>query len=182
MSDDERTRLLKPVSKPNEAEEATRVISGSSHAADRPRPQESNDAVTRLASSSPRPRTPSGPEQEHELVAGWLVVVSGPGRGHSLEIYFGMNSLGRATNQRIPLDFGDESISREAHAFVVFDDMQQDFYIQHGGKTNLVRLNGKPVLAPMELAHGDMIDIGSTRLMFVPLCSENFNWSSLEDK
>ncbi|MDJ0930641.1 FHA domain-containing protein [Breoghania sp.] len=60
---------------------------------------------------------------------------------------------------------------------MVYDEMQHDFYVRHGGKANLVRHNGKPVLAPTQLSHGDILDIGATKLMFVPLCSETFNWS-----
>ncbi|MGF0540258.1 FHA domain-containing protein [Agrobacterium sp. ES01] len=181
MSDEERTRLLKPASRPQTTDEATKVIGGTTATTATSPAMPDDEPVTRLASSSPREPAPVESQQQHELVAGWLVIVTGPGRGHSLEIYFGMNSLGRGRNQRIPLDFGDESISREGHAFVVFDDMQQDFYIQHGGKSNLIRLNGKPVLSPMQLSHGDMIDIGATRLMFVPLCSDTFSWSSSND-
>jgi hypothetical protein len=34
-------------------------------------------------------------------VAGWLVVVKGPGRGGFRPIFVGMNSIGRDTGQRI---------------------------------------------------------------------------------
>ena len=152
--------------------------------------------VTRVIGSGRPGRMPGEPEthvlrgvdqtQAHEgggvyeLTAGWLVVTAGPGRGASREIFFGMNSVGRSPDQRIPLDFGDESISREAHAFIVYDEMQHDFYVQHGGKANLVRLNGKPVLAPAELKHGDILEVGATKLLFVPLCSESFNWSDTQ--
>jgi hypothetical protein len=179
MSDEDRTRILKP-QKSTGTDEATKII-GRTTTVDQSNGDGGDDEpVTRLVSRQSKPAA-SEPAQEHELVAGWLVVVSGPGRGCSREIYFGMNSVGRAQDQRIPLDFGDEGISRESHAFIVYDDLQQDFYIQHGGKANLIRLNGKPVLAPMELSHGDQIDIGNTRLMFVPLCSENFDWSDKND-
>ncbi|MBT9373315.1 FHA domain-containing protein [Rhizobium sp. CSW-27] len=177
MSDDERTRVVRPSVMEPGSDAVTRAAGRSATATHRPH-LEGDAPATRLARSASPHRAENN--VVHDLVAGWLVVVAGPGRGCAREIYFGMNSLGRADNQRISLNFGDETISRESHAFVVFDDMQQDFYIQHGGKSNLVRLNGKPVLAPMELAKGDMIDVGSTRLMFVPLCSETFNWSDTE--
>lgn len=180
MSDEDRTRILRP--QPSKStDEATRIVARTGATDQVPSANTEDEPVTRLLGRQAKPAEPS-PNEEYELVAGWLVVVSGPGRGCSREIYFGMNSVGRGQNQRIPLDFGDEGISRESHAFIVYDDLQQDFYIQHGGKANLVRLNGKPVLAPAELATGDQIDIGSTRLMFVPLCSESFNWSDKNDK
>jgi hypothetical protein len=110
-------------------------------------------------------------------VAGWLVVVKGPGRGGFRPIFVGMNSVGRDSNQRISLSFGDDSISREDHAYIAYDEEQRRFYLQHGGKANLVRLAGRPVLSPTELSPHDLIRIGKTTLRFVPLCSEHFAWS-----
>jgi hypothetical protein len=110
-------------------------------------------------------------------VAGWLVIVKGPGRGGFRPIYVGMNSIGRDPSQRISLSFGDDMISREEHAFVAYDEEDRRFYLQHGGKANLVRLGGRPVLAPTELAAYDLIRIGKTTLRFIPLCGENFSWS-----
>jgi hypothetical protein len=114
---------------------------------------------------------------DFELAAGWLVIIDGPGRGVTREIYYGMNSVGRGQGERISLDFGDTSISREAHAYIVFDEKKNDFYIQHGGKSNLVRLNDAPVLAPIQMKKGDIIEIGATRVMFVPLCGDDFSWN-----
>ncbi len=116
-------------------------------------------------------------DNENGPVVGWLVVVEGPGRGNACEIHYGMNSIGRGEGEKIRLDFGDDTVSREAHAFIVFDDKQQDFYVQHGGKSNLVRLNDLPVMSPMAMKRGDRIDVGATRLMFVPLCDADFNWN-----
>lgn len=115
---------------------------------------------------------------ETEPVAGWIVVVKGPGRGGFRPVYVGMNSVGRASSQRIPIDFGDESISREEHAFITYDDETRTFYLQHGGKSNLVRLGGKPVLAPTELKAGDLFRIGNTTFRFVACCGSDFDWAT----
>ena len=45
---------------------------------------------------------------EAEPVAGWVVVVKGPGRGAFRPVYVGMNSVGRDPSQRVSLSFGDE--------------------------------------------------------------------------
>ncbi|HEX2839719.1 FHA domain-containing protein [Hyphomicrobium sp.] len=110
-------------------------------------------------------------------VAGWIVIVKGPGRGGFRPVFVGMNSVGRGPDQRISLDFGDESISREEHAFITFDDETQTFYLQHGGKSNLVRLGGKPVLAPTELKPNDIFRIGNTTFRFVACCGPDFSWN-----
>lgn len=112
-----------------------------------------------------------------EPVAGWIVVVKGPGRGGFRPVYVGMNSVGRAPSQRISLDFGDESISREEHAFITYDDETRTFYLQHGGKSNLVRLGGAPVLQPTVLKPNDLFRIGNTTARFVACCGPDFNWS-----
>lgn len=112
-----------------------------------------------------------------EPVAGWIVVVKGPGRGGFCPVYVGMNSVGRAPSQRISLDFGDESISREEHAFITYDDETRTFYLQHGGKSNLVRLGGAPVLQPTVLKPNDLFRIGNTTFRFVACCGPDFNWS-----
>ena len=108
---------------------------------------------------------------------GWLVVVKGPGRGTAFTLQGGVAQIGRGAGQAVRLDFGDNSISRENHAAVAYDDESQTFYIGHGGKANLVRRNGRPVLSTEEMSPGDLIVIGETTLKFVPLCGPQFSWA-----
>ena len=126
---------------------------------------------------SPKTQYIRSGDTDADPVAGWLVVVKGPGRGGFRPIYVGMNSIGRETNQRISLSFGDDMISREEHAFIAYDEESRQFYLQHGGKANLVRLAGRPVLSPTELQPYDLIRIGKTTLRFIPLCGPDFAWS-----
>ena len=114
---------------------------------------------------------------ETDPVAGWVVVIKGQGRGDFRPIYAGMNSVGRDASQRISLNFGDESISREEHAFITYDEEQRCFYLQHGGKPNIIRLGTTPVLTPMELKPYELIRIGRTTLRFIPCCGPHFSWS-----
>ncbi len=111
-----------------------------------------------------------------EPVVGWLVIVDGPGKGNFVKLGFGMNSIGRATESRVSIDFGDDQISRENHAFLTYDTKNRKFYIQHGGGANLTYLGNSPVLQPFELKGNEVISIGNTKLYFVPFCGENFNW------
>ena len=110
-------------------------------------------------------------------MAGWVVVIKGLGRGDFRPIYAGMNSVGRDPSQRISLSFGDDFISREEHAFITYDEEQRRFYLQHGGKPNIIRLGSTPVLTPMEIQPYDLIRIGRTTLRFIPCCGANFSWS-----
>ena len=108
--------------------------------------------------------------------AGWIVVIDGPGRGSSFALHVGVSQIGRGEDQAVRLDFGDTSISRNNHAAVAYDDEQGKFFLGHGGKSNLVRLNGMPVLSTEEMSNDDEIRIGETTLKFVALCGENFTW------
>ena len=107
---------------------------------------------------------------------GWLVVTGGPGRGASITLKEGLMQIGRNDDQAIQLDFGDTGISRSNHAFIAYDPEDRKCYLGHGGKANLVRLNGKPVLSTVPLASGDLIRISETSLRFVAFCDENFDW------
>ncbi len=116
-----------------------------------------------------------------QFPVGWIVVIEGPGRGACFTMINGVTNIGRGEDQTARLDFGDSSISRSNHAAVAFDDEQGKFFLGHGGKSNLVRLNGNPVLSTEELANGDQIRIGETTLKFIGLCDENFTWTDKSD-
>jgi len=109
-------------------------------------------------------------------VAGWLAIVSGPGKGRSLCIGLGLNSIGRGKSNRIQLDFGDELISREVHASLTYDPKHRKYYIQHGGGSNLTYCNEVPVLQPTELFGRERLVLGASTLVFVPFCDLEFGW------
>lgn len=111
---------------------------------------------------------------------GWIVVVKGPGRGAHFPIFTGVFQIGRGEDQAIKLDFGDSSISRSNHAAIAYDDEQNSFFLGHGGKTNLIRLNDRPVISTEPLAHHDRIRIGETTLLFVALCADGFRWDDAD--
>ena len=111
-----------------------------------------------------------------EPVVGWLVIIDGPGKGNFVKLGFGMNSIGRSTDSRVSIDFGDDQISRDNHALLTYDTKNRKFYIQHGGGANLTYLGETPVLQPFELKGNEVISIGNTKLYFVSFCGEHFNW------
>lgn len=122
------------------------------------------------------------PSTEVMFPTGWLVVISGPGRGASFALHNGVSQIGRGDDQTVRLDFGDTSISRNNHAAIAYDDEQGQFFLGHGGKSNLVRLNGSPVLSTEEMSDGDEIRIGETSLKFVALCGDEFTWNGNGDE
>jgi hypothetical protein len=120
--------------------------------------------------------SPEKSDHMHDPVVGWLAIVTGPGAGDFVRMGYGMNSIGRAEDQRCRLDFGDEKISRQSHATITYDPRGRKFFLQHGGGQNLTYLNNTPVLQPVEVKGGEFIVIGDTTLRFVPLCGADFDY------
>lgn len=110
------------------------------------------------------------------LLSGWLVIVSGNGKGTSFPLTFGMNTIGREKGNHVYINNGDNSISREKHAIVIYDYQNNMFFVKHGDGQYLSYLNGNVLLENKELKANDKIKIGNTELIFVPLCSEHFTW------
>ncbi|TFH75950.1 FHA domain-containing protein [Gammaproteobacteria bacterium LSUCC0112] len=110
---------------------------------------------------------------------GWLSIIAGPGTGTSLALGYGANSMGRALSERVPLNFGDNQISRQGHAVVTYDPRGKMFYLQSGGGQNLTYMNEQLVLIPTVLNAGDRIQIGETTLFFTPLCGPDFDWQAI---
>src|SRR5262249_1611791 len=77
-------------------------------------------------------------------VVGWLVVVGGPGLGSFRPIFEGNNAVGRSKDQRIPIDFGDTTISSEEQAYIRDDSADRAFlFVPNLSKTNIVAINDK---------------------------------------
>jgi hypothetical protein len=115
-------------------------------------------------------------------VVGWLVVVQGQGLGAFRPVYEGNNAVGRGKNQRIPIDFGDETISAEEQAYIRYDSVDRSFlFVPNLSKTNIVLVNDKKPTAAVKLEWMDVITMGRTKLAFIPFCGEEFDWSELPD-
>jgi pSer/pThr/pTyr-binding forkhead associated (FHA) protein len=103
------------------------------------------------------------------LKVGVLKVVDGPGKGQERPVFSGTNQVGRSADNRIPLDFGDNTISRQQHAVIAYDGSSGDFRIFDGGKQNPVSVNGERLSGDRSLSDGDTIKIGLTTLRFAVL-------------
>lgn len=121
-------------------------------------------------------------EFHQDPVVGWLVVVGGPGLGAFRPVYEGNNTIGRASTQRIPINFGDEAISSEEQAYLRYDSVDRKFLlVPNLAKTNIVAVNEKKPTGAVELSAMDLITVGRTQLAFVPFCGPDFDWSELND-
>jgi len=109
-------------------------------------------------------------------IVGWLVCVEGVLRGRDYPIRSEKNAIGRSPNMDICIS-DDDSISRENHGFIVFNPRKVTFRVQIGESRGLIYLNDEEVLTHEELKAYDIIEIGQTKLIFIPLCGVNFQWT-----
>ena len=132
----------------------------------------SDDEPTKLAGAVPTTpgSTDPGP------VTGWFVVIEGPGSGRDLRIGVGRNDLGRSSENRISLPFGDMRITRRRHLWVNYDPRHRVFSVVPGSGANLAYLDETAIEERMPLNHGATITVGETRLRFVAFCGDDFTW------
>jgi hypothetical protein len=181
MSSDDTTRIIRPNANyiadgPTE----TKIIKGKSIVKKSYHDEEATRIFRPKPVTSSKENTDTLENFYKDPLVGWLVVVSGPGKGTSIELGYGFNSIGRDKDQRVCLDFGDEQISRRSHAAIVFDQKSRRFFIQHADGINLTYLNDDPVLQSSALIGHECISIGRTKLVFVPLCGQEFDWTNYE--
>jgi len=108
-------------------------------------------------------------------VVGWLVCVEGKNRGRDYRIRAENNFIGRSQRMHVCIE-NDESVSRDKHAVISYNPRKNSFKISPGGSSGLVFLNDEDIDSPAELKPYDMIQLGDTRLMFVPFCGDKFQW------
>ena len=111
-----------------------------------------------------------------EPVVGWLVCIEGNLIGKDFRLTSGRNFIGRGSDMDVVLE-GDPSVSRTAHAIVVYEPKENVYLIQPGASKELSYLNDCVVLESKVIAPNDVITVGATKLLFVPCCSKAFNWT-----
>lgn len=141
------------------------------------------DAMTQPKTQFARgAKRPTRTDYFQEPAVGWLVVIGGPGLGAFRPVFEGNNAIGRAQTQRVPIDFGDDTISAEDQAFIRYDAVDREFlFVPNMVKTNVVSINETKPTAAVKLEPMDVITMGRTQLVFVPFCGEEFDWSELAD-
>lgn len=112
---------------------------------------------------------------EYEPPVGWLISVKGPYRGKAFECKAGKNKIGRKSDMDICLA-NDASVTREAHAFLIYEPQQRRFYLMAGSGDGLVYQNGNLVFDHDELFAYDKVALGQSEFVFLPLCGERFAW------
>jgi hypothetical protein len=112
-----------------------------------------------------------------EPVVGWLVCVNGAQKGKSYELKGRINTIGRSEKMDISIK-GDKTISNENHARLGYAEKNNHFTLIPAENKNVIYINGEDVYAPVALTAYDVIEFGESKLLFVPLCGEKFDWST----
>ena len=113
-------------------------------------------------------------------VVGWVVAIDGPYKGMDFPLKTGRNFIGRSPEMDISLD--DKTISRDRHAVIVYEPISNRYLVQPGEASELFYLNDEVVLAAKEIKPYDVIALGKTHLVFIPLCTDSFRWEREEEE
>ena len=105
----------------------------------------------------------------------FLVCVDGPMTGASFVFQENRAIVGRQKNYEIAL-FRDNSVSRSPHAIIAYDKDAVRYTVAQGDPEKKVSVNGTFINAEQEIKLYDIIGIGQTRMLFIPVCSEKFAW------
>lgn len=135
----------------------------------------SDDAVT---VSIFQRKTEFGAAEAIQPVVGWLVCIKGEEFGKSYTLRNGKNFIGRGADMDVVIS-GDPSISRSRHACLIYEPHARVFYAQPGDSHELFYLNDRVVLNNEVLKSHDVLLLGNTELLFVPLCGKEFGWDSV---
>jgi pSer/pThr/pTyr-binding forkhead associated (FHA) protein len=114
--------------------------------------------------------------QNDDTTAAALCVITKANYGRTFRISTGRNTIGRATDNDITLDLGDQKISNRAHVNIAADPKTKKFYLVQGESRNLAYLNSEPLLGPTELSDKDKIQIGDTEFVFVQYFGNYLDW------
>jgi hypothetical protein len=115
-----------------------------------------------------------------ELVVGWLVCIEGKNRGRDYRIRSENNRIGRSREMEICIE-NDSSVSRFKHAVISYNPRKNSFKLSPGESSSLVYLNDQDIDSPAELKPYDLIQLGETKLIFIPFCGDVFQWDKAKE-
>ena len=111
----------------------------------------------------------------YEPVVGWLVCVEGPEVGKDYRLFGRINSIGRAEGNDVVLA-QEHTVSQKNHVRLAYDAKHNNYQLIPGDGSNVTYLNDEPLYVPQRLNAYDVLEMGETKLIFVPLCNDQFRW------
>lgn len=107
----------------------------------------------------------------------FLVCTAGNNLGDFYTVADGRNYIASGKDADIRLD-KDTSVSAECHAVVTYNASNNKFTLSAGTGRGITYLNGEQIDVSSDLNADDKIKVGSSELLFIPVCSDNFKWDT----
>ncbi|MCM1298479.1 MAG: FHA domain-containing protein [Firmicutes bacterium] len=166
------------------APDSTLPASGGEIGATMPLPK---DFMQSIESGSAPASAPAAPVMEKTVrlapedmqtdpVVGWIVCIDGSDKGKDFRLHSGNNFVGRSGKMDITLT--GKYVSSENHFCVSYDKRHDKYFAAMGVGQEMVYLNEEPLAGTnaIQLKQGDIIEVGKTKLIFIPLCGDSFHW------
>lgn len=109
--------------------------------------------------------------------AAFMVCISGANCGDSFTVADGRNYIASGKEADIKLD-KDSSVSPDCHSVITYNPGNNQFTLSAGTGRGITYLNGNQVDVSAELNAYDKIKVGSSELLFVPVCTDKFKWEA----
>lgn len=113
---------------------------------------------------------------QEEPPVGYLICTAGDDYGKGFLLKSGNNNVGRASSMDVIIM--DAKVSREKQLSVIYEPHKREFFVKPGDGSSLSYYNDELLLGVQKLQGYDVLTIGDTKLMLVPVCSEKFSWDT----
>lgn len=111
---------------------------------------------------------------KEEPPVGYLICIAGEDYGRGFLLKSGNNSLGRSGEMDIVIM--DAKVSRDKQISVIYEPHKREFYVKPSENGALSYCNGELLLGAQKIYSHDVLEVGDTKLMLIPVCSEKFSW------
>ena len=111
----------------------------------------------------------------YEPVVGWLVCIEGPEVGKDYRLFGRINTIGRGEGNDVVLA-QEHTVSQKSHVRLAYDAKHNNYQLIPGDGANITYLNDEPLYSAQSLNPYDILELGDTKLIFVPLCNDQFRW------
>lgn len=108
-------------------------------------------------------------------VVGWIVCIDGPTKGKDYRIFAQNNYIGRNKNMDISIP-EDPAISGENSALIGYHNPSKTFFFGLASGHNMVTINDRVVFNAERIQAYDILGVGNSKFIFVPLCGDQFDW------
>lgn len=113
-------------------------------------------------------------------VVGWIVGITGNEYGHSYELFVGNNTIGSSMDNVVSIT-EDSYLCSMSHGVICYEPETGLFFFDIQNSKGGVKINNSAVQENMYIGYMDVIEIGGSSYMLVPLCKDGFTWWQTDD-